>query len=460
MLKRTFMTLITLIIIGSLGFSSFLVHGMYERYEDTVKWENSSMLSEIHQVPPSLAKNYITPEEKRLFNVLTDVNISLNEIIKDGEVKESKQGEYWDIYDEALVVIEDNEEIYEAFPEKEIFEDFSLYLNADLTIKKAYDELNTEKLGEYSKLFAKRLSGDNVKVEKHLFEQLKNISNDYFVLNEFSRNAISQLGIVEKDILKVGVQVDKSLTKSLLDEIETKKLSKFSHIKNLSVVLNSGPWNSILEHNIVTKEYYTWKESQEILESLLKANYVRIGSFKEVGDIIAYDSSIPLVHKAGYSIDNDSEVLGVYHNGSKMDEDLYIVRGASLSFDIDYKYTKTPEQYAREEIDIALETRDEDDIAAARKMVNELRDSEYKKQFIRELDNLEADIQREIEEEEQRIEEEKRREEELEREKEEQERIEREEQEEKENDDDEVIEDDDEIDSSENDKKKENEKSE
>lgn len=443
MLKRTFITLTTLIIIGSLGYSSFLAYGMYERYEETIRWENSSLLNEIHQVPPSLARNYVSPEEKRLFAVLTDVNIALNEITKEGKVSEKKQGEYWELHDEALIEIENNKELYEAFPDKYMFDDFSLYIKADLAIKKAYDELNVAELEEHSKTLAKRLSKKDSKIENNLFKELKEVSNDYYTLNEFSKNAIAQLGVVEKDILRVGTKVNKSLTKTILDEIEDKKLTRFSHIKNLAKILDSGSWSSILAHNITTQEYYSWKESQAILDSLLKANYVSIGSFKTVGDILAYDSSISLAYKAGYSIDDDSKVLGVYHNGEEIDEDLYIVRGASLNFDIDYKYTKTPEQKAREEVDKALESKDEDDIEAARKIVDALNNSADKKQLTKELDELdelEASIQREIDEEKERIEEEKRLEEEkeleLEKEKEEQEKEEQENNEDNNNDDD------------------------
>lgn len=340
-MKRFFIIIFSLAIVGSLSYSAVLANSMYEQYNDTVKWENSSLLSNIHQVPPPLAQNYISSEEQKVFQLLTDVNVALEEIIKEGEVNDKKRNEYWELHDKVKAEIEKSS-MYEVLTVKSMFNDFSLYLEVDSAIREAYVTLSTEGLEEHAKTLYNRLSKEDNEIERSFLNKLNEISNDFKRLNDFSESAISKLGFVENDVLHVGATVNKAITDGLLEEIETGKLTRFSHIKDLVEILNGDSWKKILAHNSISSEYYSWKESQEILEALTKSSYISVSSFKTIQDIISYNPSISLEEKEGFTINTDSVVTGVFYDDEKLSEDLYIKRGASLYFTIDYEYTEKP----------------------------------------------------------------------------------------------------------------------
>ena len=334
-MKRTFITLLVLIILGSLGYSSYLAHAMYEKYNETINWENSSLLSNIHQVPPSFAQNYISTEEQELFQILTDVNASLEEIKRDGEIKDDKLNDYWDLHKKAEDIIGDNNA-------HKIFNDFSLYLKIDLAIKKAYDELNVETLDEYAKTLTNRLSKEDNEIEHSFLNKLHKISSDYKMLNKFSKNALSKLGVVENNILYIDIKVNRQITDELLKEIYDKKLTRFTHIKNLAEVLSGDSWEEILAHNANSLEYYSWKDSEKILNALVHSDYVPVSSFNTIEDVLAYNPLIELEEKENHSIDEASLVTSVHYNGTQLDKSLYVKRGTDLNFVIDYKYIENP----------------------------------------------------------------------------------------------------------------------
>ena len=318
-----------------MGYSSYLAHAMYEKYNETINWENSSLLSNIHQVPPSFAQNYISTEEQELFQILTDVNASLEEIKRDGEIKDDKLNDYWDLHKKAEDIIGDNNA-------HKIFNDFSLYLKIDLAIKKAYDELNVETLDEYAKTLTNRLSKEDNEIEHSFLNKLHKISSDYKMLNKFSKNALSKLGVVENNILYIDIKVNRQITDELLKEIYDKKLTRFTHIKNLAEVLSGDSWEEILAHNANSLEYYSWKDSEKILNALVHSDYVPVSSFNTIEDVLAYNPLIELEEKENHSIDEASLVTSVHYNGTQLDKSLYVKRGTDLNFVIDYKYIENP----------------------------------------------------------------------------------------------------------------------
>lgn len=338
-MKRFFNIVTSIIIFGSLITSSVLAHSVYEKYNDTVRWENSSLLSKIHQVPPSLARNYISTEDQKLYETLVDINIALEEIEEEGEISDRKHNDYWGLYERAKEEIESRDED-EPIPAEDIFEDFELYLKADLAIKRAYTDLDVESLEGYTQTLSTRLKKEDSKIERALLDELHKVASAYKRLDEFSSSALNQLGVVEDDVLHVDIKVNRDITDQLLSEISSKKLMDFPHIRNLADILQGDAWDKILAHNSSSLKYYSWKESEAILNALSQSHYISVKSFDTVEDIVNYYPSIELEEKDNHTINMDSVVTGVYYNGEKLDESLYVKRGASLNFTVDYEYTE------------------------------------------------------------------------------------------------------------------------
>ena len=339
--KRILISLLIIITISSLSYGAFIAKALYEKYSNTIEWENSSLISKIHQVPPSLAKNYISKENQRILEILTEVNIALEEIKAGNEVNQAKKEDYWMLYEKAKKEIEASEE-FQGLLTKGLFSDFELYLKADEAIENAYSVLEIEGLEEYEKAFASRIVKESIPIESLFLERLKAVSKDYYNLESFSKNALGKLGVIENKVLQANVKVDKKTTQNLLTEIENKELTKFKHINKLVKLLNSEKWDAVLAHNESSKEYYAWKESQAILEGLLQANYVKVSNFKTVADIKAYDSSIKLEERKHHTIKEDSVVTAVFYNREQLSNELYVKRGAPIYFTINYEYIEDP----------------------------------------------------------------------------------------------------------------------
>lgn len=340
-LKRIFISILVLTTIGSLSYGTFIAKSMYEKYNDTIKWENSSLQSKVHQIPPELAQNYISVEEQKMLSILTEVNEALTEIKKNKGIEPGKLDSYWKLYDYATIEIEKSEDHADLLTE-DIIGDFGLYLKADLAIKKAYEILETDKLGEYEETFASRLLEQNNAVDKVFLKRLKTLAKDLSNLEYFSDNAITKLGLIENNVLNVDIKVNRKLTDDLLGQIEKNNLTKFSNIKPLSSILKSEEWDGILSHNQSSLEYYSWKESEKILDSLMKSNYISVSSFKTIEDVTSYSPGIQLEERENYSINKDSSVNAVYFNGEKLKGNLYVKKGTQLNFVIEYEYTENP----------------------------------------------------------------------------------------------------------------------
>ena len=339
--KRILISLLILMTIGSLSYGSILAKSMYHKYTSTVEWENSSLQSKIHMVPPSLAQNYVTGEEQILLGMVADVNAALEEIKVNQGVSEDKYEGYMNLLDSINKEIEKNED-NKDFLKDEGLSDFTFYLEADSTIRNAYESLNVEGLESLESTFANRILKNEQSIDKLFLEKVQKIAKDFRSLEEFSENAMDKLGAIENNTLNVNLSVNKNITDKLLKQIEEKDLRKFPHIEKLYGILTSESWLNILAHNENSKDYFAWKESKEILESLSKVNYIPISSFVTVEDVLAKYPNAELKQKANHTINNASVVQGVYYNGKLLNETLYVKRGTELEFSVEYEYIEDP----------------------------------------------------------------------------------------------------------------------
>lgn len=338
MIKKAFKIILAVLAITSILFTIFFGYSMIEQYRESVRWKSSSLLSNIHNVPPALAKNYVTGDEEELTQSLVDVDNALKDIEKSKGIPKDELELYEEYYNKA------NELIKKHGLEKDKISNpsnsLSLYIQAEKIIDEAYREVSIEKLSEYSDKFVDRLNKKDNKIDIIYLEKLSTVSQDYKDLEIFSKNALETLGVFNGDTLYVDLKVDKSITQKILTEISDKKLLRFSNTRRLDTLLRDTPWVDILEHNESTKRYYSWKESKDILEALMATSYRSVSSFETLEDVLNYNPYMKVNVPEGYEVDRDSKVKNVYYQGNLVDKDQYIKKGIHLTFDIDYTYTE------------------------------------------------------------------------------------------------------------------------
>lgn len=352
MIRKIFTTLLTLLAILSLVLTFLFAYDVLGQYEETMNWQQNILNSDIHKAPPNLAKNYIPPEEQELYVRLTDVNQALEEVEADETVKVEKLDQYWEIHNKAKVVMDRMTE-EDSLPEGTSFSNMNrleAYLKAEEAIQNAYDTVDSETLDQYAQAFAKRLTHEEKAIDRHYLQRLRELAVEFVTLEEFSKEMLNSLGVVEQNILRVDIRVTRSITDNLLTRIENENMERFNHIKKMADVLRSVSWDKILTHNTLTRDYYSWKESQEILEALLFSNYIPVSEFDHYERAIQYDPSQAIESPEGYELDIYSPVTAVYYKGERIAEGSYIRKGIPLRFDIDYLYTEIEVEEVIEEV--------------------------------------------------------------------------------------------------------------
>lgn len=324
-------------------------------------WQQNTLYTDIHKAPPNLAKNYIPPNEQELYVRLTEVNVALEEIEEDEKVDQEKIDQYWVIYSDADSVIKRMEK-EDTLPEgtsKVNLHRLHTYIQTETALSQAYDKVDIEQMEKLSLIFVDRLINEKNQIDQYYFNQLRELSIEYAELDQFSKEILNLLGVVENDILQVNIQVNKGITEDVLARIENKNMGRFKHIRNLVKVLESDSWSKILSHNTLTREYYSWKKSEEILKALLRTSYMPVSDFKTYEDVIQYDPTKAISERKGYELETDSSVSAVYYHGVKLNADDYIKKGITLTFDIDYKFTEI--EIIEEDIKEDIEEQEDDE---------------------------------------------------------------------------------------------------
>lgn len=339
MIKKTFKTLLGILTVLSLVFSAFFIYSIIEQYEKSVRWDSSSLLSDIHNVPPALAKNYVKGNEEELAQALTEVNNALDKIEENEGIPDGKLDSYSNLYKKAKALLQDSE-IEDKHIEKPL-KSLALYIQTEKTIDKAYEIVDTEDLSKYSEQIVSRLNERDNKLDKIYLNRLNTVANDYQQLENFSKRTLKRIGVIEENTLHVDLKVNKSITQEILKEISDSTLLKFSNVKRLNSMLKGDPWDDILDHHESTMRYYSWKESKDILESLLATSYKPVSDFEGLQDALDYQSNLKLEEVEGYEIDIENSTINkVYYDGRMLEDDMYIKKGIDLIFDIDYEYTR------------------------------------------------------------------------------------------------------------------------
>lgn len=339
MIKKTFKTLLGILTILSLVFSTYFAFSMYEQYEESVRWDSSSLLSNIHNVPPALAKNYVFGNEEKLAQALTDVNSALDVVLEEEGVPKEHLKDFTELCQRADELFQESD--LEDNNITKPLRSLQLYIQTEQAIVDAYEVVDTEDLIIYSDKLVSRLNERDNTLDAVYLNKLGEVAKDYQSLENFSKRTLEALGVVEADTLYVDLKVDRAATEGILNDLSNTQLLKFSNARRLEAMLRGDPWDDILAHNQSTKEYYSWKKSEEILESLLITNYKPVSDFKELQDALDYQSGLRLETMIGYELDiENSTINSVYYQGELLDDDMYVKKGSKLFFDIEYVYTE------------------------------------------------------------------------------------------------------------------------
>lgn len=336
MKRKLLWGLVVPVLIISVALSALMLVLIFDQYQDTRHWDTSPLIDEIHNVPPALASNYIPLDDRMSLEVLAKVNGALAEIAKDGEIKQEHMVSYTQIYDDAI-----NMETQRGLEGSDIMvptHRLGLYIDIERALEFAYVDPTPSTLQDVSYKLATYMLDDAQPLDDMYYARLSKVADDYRALQKFSKDALSKLGIVEATVLTVDVNVTYDMTHALLEQITTHNLGRFEHVAKLEKVLKSDEWSRITKQNASIRKYYKWMESKDILESLMKADYVPVRNMLTYSDAIAYNIQNKLQAPQGYIIDPNSPILQITYNGRILSSNEYVKRGTELIFEISPEY--------------------------------------------------------------------------------------------------------------------------
>lgn len=347
MMKKIMIGCMILASLVTIGFIALIANITWEQYQDTKEWEDTTFGEELSKVPPFLARNYVKAEDKEAVLIWNETSQALSEIDEDKGIKTEKREEY----EQILAQSKAEQEEY-GLTEGEVpllNERLSLYLELEDALAKAYESPETETLKELST----RLYNVNVQVQAPVhsvyFEQLRTVAKDYSDLAEFLSDMLPVLGERKDKVLTVSIDVGPKVTEQTVTALEEGNLRKFLFLEKLYKLLKGDTWEKILKRNEISRDYYTWMEAKEELESLSKEQYYSVSSITTYQQALDAGLSVRVEEQDGYTVDPNSPVESISYQGTVLNPDQYVRYGTEVTVEITEQYVEIPKPEEPEE---------------------------------------------------------------------------------------------------------------
>lgn len=335
-------SILTATLLPLFGISLYKGYSIVQNYNQTKTWENHGLSSEIDTLPPSLAKNYTNVNDKSVIESLTKLNKAVADIEQNQGISKDKLESYEEIYQEVASITSTTSASDDI---TSMNERLRLYLDLEHAISDAYNKPNGTRLQELSGKLEKQLLTTRLDIDKTYQSRLEVISKDYEHLEIVSSDILNNLGEVENHVLRVATSTNSDITANITKNIETYDLTRFPHMKSIYSLLTSNKWKSVLDINNSILRQKKWLQAKEVLESLYKADYVAVSSFKTLEDVLRYDPNHKIVEKEGYTVDiPNSKVLFVYVDKIQLGKDDYFRIGSNVYFSIAYCHQPIPNE--------------------------------------------------------------------------------------------------------------------
>lgn len=339
--------IIGMLIIGSI--SVYLIYTAYQitmnQYNESLTWENTSYDKPLAEIEPALVSNVVdtnTVTAAETWNELEDYVNSLDGKGLDRKKADKlmEQATYW-------------QKIYNL--DSDTINRLSLYLKIEDAIPEAYSTLNTEKLAKLTNSLYNLELKKTTKAGQQYMKRLAQVVTDFDEAKSIVTNTILSIGTLKDGVWTIPYTYDRSDLAKVLEKIQT--MRKFPALGNTSEVLSNVA--SVLNYNKNAREYFAYQKFINRINNTTRSDYMSVSSIYTYGQALANGLTVKVDERQGFIIRQDSPVTGVYYDGVRLENNVYIRNGTDIIVYIDPIYEPEPVEDPEPEEQVTDDRQDE-----------------------------------------------------------------------------------------------------
>lgn len=299
------------------------------QYNETLTWKNTAYEVPLAEIEPALVANRMDTDIVGAAAAWDDLETYLN----------SLDGQFIPDRETAETLLAEAVKWQETYNLKsDSIARLSLYLELEDAISEAYDTLNTNKLQELAQTLYNLELEEKTEAGQQYMERIRNVSSDFAEARNVMTETILSVGTVENGIWTIPYTYTRTDLTEVLEQVES--MEKFPDLCNSADVLSDIA--DVLNYNKNAREYFEYQEFAESIANIKRSQYVAVSSIYTYEQALAFGCNIyPECHD-GYTINPNSPVTGIYHDGERLDNNQYVKKGTQLTAEISEIYDPIP----------------------------------------------------------------------------------------------------------------------
>lgn len=328
------------------GISAYLIHTAYKitlnQYNESLTWESTNYSVPRAEIDPALVSNVVDTDAVKAAEAWNALEAYIDGL--DGRNMDRKKAD--EIMNEAVHW----QKIYNL--DSESVNRLSLYLKIEDEIPKAYSTLKTGKLAKLSVSLRNMELEKKTKSGQQYMKRLRDVVEDFAAAKDTLTDTILSVGTLKDGVWTIPYTYERDDLADILEQIQT--MRKFPALGDTVDVLSDVA--STLNYNKNARDYFAYRKFMHQMSVITRSDYIAISSVYTYGQALDYGLVVDVEEKEGFIINRESSVTGIYYDGKRLDDDMYIRNGANVIVYIDPIYEEKPEPVVDEPEIIEPET--------------------------------------------------------------------------------------------------------
>lgn len=299
------------------------------QYNETLTWKNTAYEIPLAEIEPALVANRMDTDIVDAAAAWDDLETYLDNL--DGQSIPDKET--------AGTLLTEAVKWQEKYNLKsDSITRLSLYIELEEAISNAYNTLDTDRLQELARTLYDLELEEKTKAGQQYMERIRNVSSEFSEVQKVMTETILSVGTVENGIWTIPYTYTRTNLTEALEQIQN--MQKFPDLCDSANVLSDIA--DVLNYNKNAREYFEYQEFMESIADLKRSQYIAVSSIYTYSQALAFGCNIYPEYRDGYTINPNSPVIGIYHDGERLEDNQYVKKGTLLTAEISEIYDPIP----------------------------------------------------------------------------------------------------------------------
>ena len=278
------------------------------QYNETLTWKNTAYEVPLAEIEPALVANRMDTDIVSAATAWEELETYLNSL--DGQFIQDRE-----IADKLLTDAVKWQEKYNL--KSDSITRLSLYLKLEDAISEIYSTLDTNTLQELAKTLYELELEEKTEAGQRYMERIRSISSEFAEAQNIMTETVMSVGTVENGIWTIPYTYTRTDLTEALEQLQN--LQKFPNLYNSADILSDIA--DVLNYNKNAREYFEYQTFAENIDGLNRSQYVAVSSIYTYEQALSFGCNIYPQYRDGYTISPNSPVIGIYHDGERLDND-------------------------------------------------------------------------------------------------------------------------------------------